>query len=34
MEINYDKDNIFTWGIDSLDNRFGRPDERELIILF
>lgn len=34
MEIVYSKDSIFTWGIDSLDNRFGRPDERELIILF
>ena len=34
MEIQYSKDSIFTWGIDSLDKRFWRPDERELIVLF
>lgn len=34
MNINYDKQTTFTWGIQELDERFWSPDIRELIILF
>lgn len=33
MNINYHKTN-YTWGIESLDRRFGKPWDRELIILY
>jgi len=32
--INYGNKTKFTWGIKSLDKRFGCPDIRELIVLF
>lgn len=32
--INYENQTQFTWGIKELDQRFGCPDKRELIILF
>lgn len=34
MEINYDRQTEFTWGIETLDKRFWCPDKRELIVLF
>jgi len=34
MEINYNKQTKFTWGINLLDKRFGCPDIHELIVLF
>jgi hypothetical protein len=34
MEIKYDNQTKFTWGIQDIDKRFGKPDTRELIVLF
>lgn len=34
MDINFDIEHKYTWGLDILDKRFGMPSNRELIILF
>lgn len=34
MEIKYDNQTKFTWGIQDIDKKFGKPDRRELIVLF
>lgn len=34
MDINFNKQTPYTWGLDKIDNRFWKPDIRELIVLF
>jgi len=34
MDINFDIEHKYTWGLENIDQRFGMPSNRELIILF